>query len=67
MERRLDQAVAVKSILLRESEGAEIAAANTRHGKYKGWRESREREKFYFNEIRRLMREAREAGLFTVK
>ena len=34
---------------------ARIAAANTKYGLYKGWRESREREKFYFAEIRRLM------------
>ena len=42
---------------------ARIAAANYKHGGYVGWRESREREKFYFHEIRRLMTEAREAGL----
>ena len=42
---------------------ARIAAANTKHGRYVGWRESREREKFYFAEIRRIMREAEEAGL----
>lgn len=48
----------------RTAEGrARIAAANTKHGRYKGWRESREREKFYFSEIRRLMKEAKAAGL----
>ena len=52
----------------RTAEGrARIAAANTKHGRYKGWRESREREKFYFSEIRRLMKEAREAGLLIKK
>ena len=42
---------------------ARIAAANTRHGRYKGWRAHREKEKYYFGEIRRIMREAKEAGL----
>ena len=30
---------------------------------YVNWREHRAREKFYFSEIRRIMREAKEAGL----
>jgi hypothetical protein len=42
---------------------ARIAAANYKHGRFVNWRESREREKFYFAEIRRLMREAKAAGL----
>ena len=42
---------------------ARIARANQRHGRFVGWRESREREKFYFSEIRRIMKEAKEAGL----
>ena len=52
----------------RTKEGrARIAAANTKHGRYKGWRESREREKFYFAEIRRLLAEAKAAGLLQGK
>ena len=46
---------------------ARIAAANTRHGKYVGWRAHREREKYYFAEIRRLMAEAKAAGLLEGK
>ena len=42
---------------------ARIAAANTKHGRFVGWRAHREREKYYFAEIRRLMAEAKEAGL----
>jgi len=42
---------------------ARIAAANYKHGRYVGWRESREREKFYFAEIRRILKEAKAAGL----
>jgi hypothetical protein len=44
---------------------ARIAAANTKHGRYKGWRAQREKEKYYFGEIRRIMREARDAGLMS--
>ena len=40
-----------------------IAAAQFKHGKYVNWRARREREKYYFREIRRIMREAKEAGL----
>ena len=48
----------------RTKEGrARIAAANTKHGRYVRWRESREREKFYFAEIRRILKEATAAGL----
>ena len=46
---------------------ARIAAANTRHGKYVGWRAHREREKYYSAEIRRLMAEAKAAGLLEGK
>ena len=42
---------------------ASIAAANTKHGRYKGWRAHRAKEKYYFGEIRRIMREAKEVGL----
>ena len=44
-----------------------IAAANTRHGKYRDWRAHREREKHYFAEIRRLMAQAKAAGLLEGK
>ena len=43
-----------------------IANAQFKHGKYVNWREHRAREKFYFSEIRRIMREAEEAGLIQV-
>ena len=46
---------------------ARIAQANLRHGKYVGWRAHREREKYYFAEIRRLMAEAKAAGLLEGK
>ena len=42
---------------------ARIANAQFKHGKYVNWREHRAREKFYFSEIRRIMREAEEAGV----
>ena len=42
---------------------ARIAAAQLKHGRYVNWRARREREKYYFREIRRIMREAEEAGL----
>ena len=41
-----------------------ISAANTKHGRYKNWREKRAKERYYRREIRRVMREARVAGLF---
>lgn len=48
----------------RTAEGkARIGAAQLKHGKYVNWRARREREKYYFREIRRIMREAEEAGL----
>ena len=43
---------------------AAISAANTKHGRYKNWREKRAKEKYYLGEIKRVMQEAREAGLF---
>ena len=42
---------------------ARIAAAQLKHGRYVNWRERRAKEKVYFREIRRIMREAKEAGL----
>ena len=42
---------------------ARIAAAQLKHGRDINWRARREREKYYFREIRRIMREAEEAGL----
>ena len=42
---------------------ARIAAANTKHGRYKGWRAHRAKEKYYFGELKRIMTEAEEAGL----
>ena len=42
---------------------ARIAKAQLKHGRYVNWRARREREKYYFREIRRIMREAEEAGL----
>ena len=49
---------------LRTAEGkARLVAANYKHGSFVGWRAHREREKYYFAEIRRLMAEAKEAGL----
>jgi hypothetical protein len=43
---------------------AAILAANTKHGRYKNWREKRAKEKYYRVEIKRAMREAREAAIF---
>ena len=43
---------------------ARIAQANLRHGNFVGWRAHREKEKYYFGEIRRIMREAKDAGLY---
>jgi hypothetical protein len=42
---------------------AAISAANTKHGRYKNWRKKRAKEKYYLGEIKRVMQEAREAGL----
>ena len=46
---------------------ARIAAANTKHGRYKNWREKRAKEKFYRGEVKRIMREAELAGLLEGK
>ena len=42
---------------------AAISAANTKHGRYKNWREKRAKESYYQCEIKRVMREAELAGL----
>ena len=42
---------------------AAISAANTKHGHYKNWREKRAKEKYFPGEIKRVMREAREAAI----
>ena len=41
---------------------AAISAANTKHGRYKNWREKRAKEKYYRGEIKRVMQKARETG-----
>ncbi len=41
-----------------------IAAANYRHGRYINWRARREREKYYFSQIRALVAAAKQAGLY---
>ena len=42
---------------------AAISAANTKHGRYKNWREKQAKEQYYRAEIKRVMREAREAAI----
>ncbi len=42
---------------------AAISAANTKHGRYKNLREKQAKERYYRGEIKRVMQEAREAGL----
>jgi hypothetical protein len=42
-----------------------VSVANTKHGNYKNWREKQAKEQYYRREIRRVMQEAREAGLFS--
>ena len=42
---------------------AAILATNTRHGRYKNWREKQAKERYYRGGIKRVMRGAREAGL----
>ena len=44
-----------------------IAAANTKHGRYVNWREKQAKERYYRDEIKRVMEEAREAGLLPNK
>ena len=46
---------------------AAISASNTKHGRYKNWREKRAKEKYYLGEIKRVMREAELAGLLVGK
>ena len=46
---------------------AAISAANTKHGRYKNWREKQSKERYYRGEIKRLMREAELAGLLAGK
>ena len=43
---------------------AAISAANTKHGRYKSWREKQAKERYYRGEIKRVMHEAKETGLF---
>ena len=42
---------------------ARIAAAQLRHGRFVDWRKKREKEKYYYAEIDRLMGMAEDAGL----
>ena len=44
-----------------------ISAANTKHGRYKNWREKQAKERLYRREIKRVMQEGREAGLLVGK
>ncbi len=46
---------------------AAISAANTKHGRYKNWREKQAKERFYRREIKRVMQEAELAGLLLNK
>ena len=46
---------------------AAISIANTKHGRYKNWRNKRAKERYYQGEIKRVMREARVAGLLLDK
>ena len=46
---------------------AAISAANTKHGRYKNWREKRAKERYYQGEIKRVMQEAKLAGLLEGK
>ena len=46
---------------------AAISAANTKHGRYKNWREKLAKERYYRGEIKRVMREAELAGLLVSK
>ena len=42
---------------------AAISAANTKHGRYKNWRERQAKERYYRAEIKRVIWKAMEAGL----
>ena len=46
---------------------AAISAVNTKHGRYKNWREKQAKEQYYRREIKRVMREAQLAGLLEGK
>ena len=46
-----------------EAGRAAIATAHYKHGRYVNWREKRAKEKYYLDEVKRVMKEAREAGL----
>ena len=41
---------------------AAISAANTKHGRYKNWRERQAKERYYRGEIKRVMLEAEQVG-----
>jgi hypothetical protein len=43
------------------------SAANTKHGRYKNWREKQAKERYYRREIKRVMRVAELAGLLVGK
>ncbi len=42
---------------------AAISTANTKHGRYKNWRERQAKERYYMSEIKRVIREAIGVGL----
>ena len=46
-----------------EAGRAAIGAVHYKHGRYVNWREKRAKEKYYLGEIRRVMYEARAAGV----
>ena len=46
---------------------AAISVANTKYGRYQNWREKQAKERYYRGEIKRVMQEAREAGLLVGK
>ena len=46
---------------------AVISIANTKHGRYKNWREKQAKERYYQGEIKRVMQEAELAGLLLNK
>ena len=43
---------------------AAISAANTKHGRYKNWREKQAKKRYYRGEIKRVIHEAKETVLF---
>ena len=46
---------------------AAVSAANTKPCRYKNWREKRAKERYYFGEIKLVIREAKLAGLLLNK